>query len=63
MTPIAPDFAKAYAEFINAVKKSGKKVDSIAIVNENTDYGTSVSQQHSRRRQGRQHQCLGAYRL
>jgi branched-chain amino acid transport system substrate-binding protein len=43
-TPIAPDFGKAYAEFINAVKKSGTKVDSIAIVNENTDYGTSVSQ-------------------
>ncbi len=43
-TPIAPDFGKAYAEFINAVKKSGTRVDSIAIVNENTDYGTSVSQ-------------------
>ena len=25
------------------LKKSGKKIDSIAIVNENTDYGTSVS--------------------
>src|SRR5271170_2805970 len=25
-TPIAPDFGKAYAEFINAVKKSGTKV-------------------------------------
>jgi branched-chain amino acid transport system substrate-binding protein len=43
-TPIAPDFGKAYAEFINAVRKSGTKIDSIAIVNENTDYGTSVSQ-------------------
>jgi branched-chain amino acid transport system substrate-binding protein len=42
-TPIAPDFGKAYAEFINDVKKSGKKIDSIAVVNENTDYGTSVS--------------------
>ncbi len=42
-TPIAPDFGKAYAAFINDVKKSGKKIDSIAVVNENTDYGTSVS--------------------
>jgi branched-chain amino acid transport system substrate-binding protein len=43
-TPIAPDFGKAYMDFINAVKKSGTKIDSIAVVNENTDYGTSVSQ-------------------
>jgi branched-chain amino acid transport system substrate-binding protein len=43
-TPIAPDFGKAYADFINAVKKSGTKIDSIAMVNENTDYGLSVSQ-------------------
>jgi branched-chain amino acid transport system substrate-binding protein len=42
-TPYAPDFAKAYADFLNDLKKSGKKVDSIAVVNENTDYGTSVS--------------------
>ncbi len=42
-TPIAPDFGKAYAAFINDVKKSGKKINSIAVVNENTDYGTSVS--------------------
>ena len=41
-TPIAPDFAKAYFEFLTDLKKSGKKIDSIAIVNENTDYGTSV---------------------
>ena len=43
-TPIAPDFGKAYVDFINAVKKSGTKIDSIAVVNENTDYGMSVSQ-------------------
>jgi branched-chain amino acid transport system substrate-binding protein len=42
-TPIAPDFGKAYTDFINGVKKSGRKIDSIAVVNENTDYGTSVS--------------------
>jgi branched-chain amino acid transport system substrate-binding protein len=41
-TPIAPDFAKAYAEFLTDLKKQGKKIDNIAIVNENTDYGTSV---------------------
>jgi branched-chain amino acid transport system substrate-binding protein len=41
--PIAPDFAKAYTTFLTELKKSGKKIDSIAIVNENTDYGTSVA--------------------
>jgi branched-chain amino acid transport system substrate-binding protein len=41
--PIAPDFAKAYTSFLNDLKKSGKKIDSIAVVNENTDYGTSVA--------------------
>jgi branched-chain amino acid transport system substrate-binding protein len=41
--PFAPDFAKAYAAFLTDLKKAGKKVDSIAIVNENTDYGTSVA--------------------
>ncbi len=42
-TPIAPDFAKAYTEFLTDLKKSGKKIDNIAIVNENTDYGSSVA--------------------
>jgi branched-chain amino acid transport system substrate-binding protein len=42
-TPIAPDFAKAYATFLTDLRKSGKKIDSIAVVNENTDYGSSVS--------------------
>jgi branched-chain amino acid transport system substrate-binding protein len=42
-TPYAPDFAKAYAEFLTELKKAGKKIDAIAVVNENTDYGTSVS--------------------
>ncbi|HMF23544.1 MAG TPA: ABC transporter substrate-binding protein [Pseudolabrys sp.] len=41
--PIAPDFAKAYTEFLTDLKKSGKKIDSIAIINENTDYGSSVA--------------------
>jgi branched-chain amino acid transport system substrate-binding protein len=43
-TPIAPDFAKSYVEFLGDMKKAGRKVESIAIVNENTDYGTSVAQ-------------------
>jgi len=41
-TPIAPDFAKAYTDFLSDLKKAGRKIDSIAVVNENTDYGTSV---------------------
>src|ERR1700733_3799590 len=32
-TPFAPDFAKAYAQFLADLKKSGTRVDSIAIVN------------------------------
>jgi len=43
VTPIAPDFAKAYAEFLSGLKKAGRKIDTVAVVNENTDYGTSVS--------------------
>jgi len=42
-TPYAPDFARAYADFLTELKKSGRKVDTIAVVNENTDYGSSVS--------------------
>jgi len=42
-TPIAPDFAKAYAQFLTDLKKAGQKIDNIAVVNENTEYGTSVS--------------------
>ena len=38
--PIASDFAKAYAGFLTNMKNAGRK---IAIVNENTDYGTSVA--------------------
>jgi branched-chain amino acid transport system substrate-binding protein len=43
ITPYAPDFAKAYAEFLTDLKKAGTKVNNIAVVNENTDYGTSVA--------------------
>ncbi len=42
-TPIATDFARIYMEFLKDMKAKGAKVDSIAIVHENTEYGTSVS--------------------
>ena len=42
-TPVAADFAKAYSTFLNEQKAAGRKVDSIAIVHENTEYGNSVS--------------------
>jgi len=41
-TPIAIDYARTYMRFFADMKQQGKKIDSIAIVNENTDYGTSV---------------------
>lgn len=42
-TPVAADFAKAYSKFLLEQKAAGKKVDSIALVHENTEYGNSVS--------------------
>ncbi len=42
-TPIATNFAKAYADFLKEQKAAGRKVDSIAIVYENTEYGKSTS--------------------
>jgi branched-chain amino acid transport system substrate-binding protein len=41
--PIASDFASAYTQFLSELKKEGRKIDTIAIVNENTEYGTSVA--------------------
>ncbi len=41
-TPIATDFGRTYMRFFGDMKKQGKTINSIAIVNENTDYGTSV---------------------
>ena len=41
--PIAPDFAAAYTAFLTGLKPGGRGIERIAIVNENTDYGTSVS--------------------
>src|SRR6187399_2078788 len=43
VTPVASDFAKIYLDFLKDVKASGQKVDNIALVHENTEYGTSVA--------------------
>jgi branched-chain amino acid transport system substrate-binding protein len=42
-TPVAADFAHAYSDFLKEQKAAGKKVDSVALVHENTEYGNSVS--------------------
>ena len=42
-TPIASDFARIYMEFLKDMKAKGAKVDSIAILHENTEYGQSVA--------------------
>jgi len=44
-TPIASDYAATYMRFFNDMKKQGNRIESIAVVNENTDYGTSVAEQ------------------
>ena len=41
-TPIGPDFGLAYAAFLQLQKQQGRKIDGIALLNENTEYGTSV---------------------
>jgi branched-chain amino acid transport system substrate-binding protein len=42
VTPIATNFADSYMRFLLDQKKAGRRVEDVAIVNENTDYGTSV---------------------
>jgi branched-chain amino acid transport system substrate-binding protein len=42
-TPVASDFAKIYLDFLKDMKAGGTKTDNIAIVHENTEYGTSVA--------------------
>lgn len=42
-TPIGTDFGKIYSEFLTQQKQAGKKIGTVALVFENTDYGTSVS--------------------
>jgi branched-chain amino acid transport system substrate-binding protein len=43
VTPVAIDFAKAYSAFLKEQKAAGQKVDSVALVHENTEYGNSVA--------------------
>ncbi len=43
VTPVASDFAKIYLDFLKDMKAGGQKVDNIALVHENTEYGTSVA--------------------
>src|SRR6185437_2073269 len=43
VTPVASDFAKAYSDFLKEQKAAGHKIDSIALVHENTEYGNSVA--------------------
>src|SRR6516225_2428378 len=42
-TPVAGDFARAYSEFLKEQRAAGQKTGSIAVVNENTEYGNSVA--------------------
>ena len=41
-TPIGTDFGIAYDDFLNEMKSKGKTVNTVAVINENTEYGTSV---------------------
>jgi branched-chain amino acid transport system substrate-binding protein len=42
-TPIASDIARIYTDFIKDMKARGVRTDAIAIVHENTEYGTSIA--------------------
>ncbi len=41
-TPIGSDFGEAYADFLTQEQSKGITVNSVAVINENTEYGTSV---------------------
>jgi branched-chain amino acid transport system substrate-binding protein len=43
VTPVATDFTKIYSEFLADMKTAGAKIDSVALVHDNTEYGTSVA--------------------
>ena len=43
VTPVAASFAASYSAFLKEQKAAGRKIDNIALVNENTEYGNSVS--------------------
>lgn len=42
VTPIASNFADSYMRFLKDQQQAGRRIDNVAVVNENTDYGTSV---------------------
>src|SRR5437763_12006425 len=42
VTAIATGYCNNYRRFFDDIKKAGKKIGSVAVVNESTDYGTSV---------------------
>jgi branched-chain amino acid transport system substrate-binding protein len=42
-TPVAADFARAYSTFLKEQKAAGQKVNNVAVVHENTEYGNSVA--------------------
>jgi branched-chain amino acid transport system substrate-binding protein len=43
VTPNASDYARSYMEFLRGLKQTGHPINSVGIVYENTDYGTSVA--------------------
>src|SRR5258706_652514 len=43
VTPVASDFARIYYDFLTDMKASGAKTDNVALVHDNTEYGTSVA--------------------
>ena len=43
ITPVASDFAKIYFDFLKDMKAAGAKTDNVALVHDNTEYGTSVA--------------------
>jgi len=43
VTPVASDFAKEYYDFLQDMKAAGAKTDHVALLHDNTEYGTSVS--------------------
>jgi branched-chain amino acid transport system substrate-binding protein len=42
-TPVAADFAKIYYDFLQDLKAGGIKTDNVALVHDNTEYGSSVA--------------------
>jgi branched-chain amino acid transport system substrate-binding protein len=42
-TPIATDFVRVYYDFLADMKAAGAKTDNVALVHDNTEYGSSVA--------------------